>query len=170
MKAFHRKVNQGFSLVEVIFAAGILSVIFLSSMFLIQFHRIQQQKAKEQAIMRDFCQHYMEIARQQPFFQVLPGQPINALFDGEHGAPEIRFPADDQWRTLWTEDFRNFHPDLEWLENRSPQYRCDIDHEIIAMESRSKHIELEVRWKPPLDKGSEWMSIQVDTMIYEGFN
>jgi len=166
-----RRRNRGFSFLEVLFASAILAVIFATTITLLQYHRIQARKSQEQAMMLDFCQHYLEIARQKSFYEIFPGQPINLLYDGAHGASNIRFPANSNWQTLWTTDFRNFHPDLEWFESSSPQYRCTITNQVVAGgKTRSKHISLEVRWHPPLMKGVDWLTIQLDTMVYEQFN
>lgn len=159
-----------FTLLEVLFAAAIFSTIFITTIMLIQFHRIQSRKAMEQSMMLDFMQHYLEIARQNDIYLILPGEPINTLFDGNHGAPDIRFPSNNDWNSLWTEDFKNFHPDLEWFRARSPEYKCIITNQLDGSELRSKHLHLEVRWHPPLGKGKNWLTMEMDTMIYRTFN
>ena len=169
MQFYKHKTSRGFSLVEVMFASAILAVVFAATIGILQYHNIQNRKYMEQAMMLDFAQHYMEIARNQPFYQIIPGQPINELYDGTHNDVEIRFPESTEWQNLWTEDFRNFHPDLEWFENRSPQYKCIIENEIVDDEIRSKHINYFMRWKPPLGKGVAWMEIQFDVVVYPDF-
>ncbi len=165
-----QKCSSGFTIVEVVIAAGILSVVFLATMALINFQRLQSRKAMEQAIMLDFAEHYIEIARNKPFSQIVGGTPINPLYDGQHSAPDIRFPTNSGWQSLWTTDFRNFHPDLEWFEGSSPQYKCIITNQMVGSDTRSKHIELDVRWKPPLGRGADWLSIRLDTLVYQDFN
>lgn len=158
--------SRGFTLVEVMFASGVLAVVFAATITILQFHNIQTKKAMEKAMMLDFCQHYLEIARNQPFTKIEPGNEINTLYDGEHGAPDIRFPAESGWHTVLTEDFQNFHPALEWFESREPQYRCEINEEIVDNEVRSRHIDFEVRWLPPLSRGAGNNSIQLEVVVY----
>ncbi|MCX6999751.1 MAG: hypothetical protein NT106_05570 [Candidatus Sumerlaeota bacterium] len=125
----------------------------------------------EQAIMLDFMQHYMEIARNQSFFNIIPGQPINFLYDGAHGAPNIRFPANANWYSLYAINFRNFHPDLEWLKAEEPEYSCTITNQVVTGGiTRSKRITLQVRWRPPLMKTIGKITLQMDTLVYQGFN
>lgn len=151
------------------FSSAILAVVFAATISILQFHNLQSRKAIEQAIMLDFANHYLELARNQPFYLIIPGQPINTLYDGDHGAADVRFPTSDEWQTLWTADFRNFHPELEWFENRDPQYTCVITNQMEGQEIRGKHIEFEVRWKPPLSRSRAWMTIQLEVVVYPDF-
>jgi len=162
--------KRGFTYIEVVFAAAVLAVVFIATLYLLQYHRLQMRTAMERSIMLDFAQQYLETARNKPFFEILPGTALNTLYDGAHGSPDIRFPVDNSWQSLWTTDFRNFHPDLEWFEGRNPEYRCIITDEMVGMNTRSKHINLEVRWKPPFERGAEYISIQLDTLVYQDFN
>jgi prepilin-type N-terminal cleavage/methylation domain-containing protein len=162
--------KRGFSLIEVVFASGILAVVFVATMGILQFHNIQTRRAMEQAMILDLCTHYLELARNQPFYNIEPGEPINTLYDGNHGAPNIRFPITYEWQDALTIDFRNFHPDIEWFEAQSPQYKCIITDEMVGDEIRSKHINFEVRWRPPLTDGDLWRSIQMESVVYREFN
>jgi type II secretory pathway pseudopilin PulG len=162
--------KKAFTIIEVIVASGILSFIFIGTIFSIQYSQIQNRKTTEYLYMLDFCRHYLEISRGKPFAEILPGQTINTMFDGEHGAPDVRFPADSNWRTMLTEDLRNFHPDLEWFVQRAPEYRLFINNQLLNGNIVSRHLRLEVRWKPPLEKGTSRSSIRLDSVIYSQFD
>jgi len=167
----NKRYRIGFTIVEVVIASTILSFIFIYVLLFLSYQRLQSRKAMEEAIMLDFMQHYMEIARNQSFFKIIPGQPINFLYDGAHGAPNIRFPADTNWYSLYTTNFRNFHPDLEWLKAENPEYSCAITNQVIAGGiTRSKRITLQVRWRPPLMKTVGRITLKMDTVVYQGFN
>lgn len=161
--------SVGFTLIEVLFAVLILAMIFLSSMTLLQFHRSQSRKAMDYAIMHDFAVQFIELARNQPFNSIAPNNPINALFDGANATPNIRFPAGDQWVSLWTNDFRVFHPDLAWFENRHPAMRCQITTQMAGATARSKTIQLDVRWDPPMGRGQQ-LSLNLTNDVYLDFN
>jgi len=166
----------GFTIVEVMFASTILAFVFAGTIMLLQYRRIQAQKSLEHSMMLDFAQHYLETARQQSFSNIIAGFPINALYDGAHGAPDIRFPSDTTWQSLLTEDYKNYHPDLEWFNSRDPQYRCVItnqmaNHPLTGVQYiRSKHLFLQLRWRPPLEKGSEWLTMDLSSVVYRDFN
>lgn len=164
--------NKAATLIEVLWATGTVFIVLTGIFWILQFHRVRSQKAMEHAVMLDFAKHYIEIARQQNFFDIRPGEPINAMFNGSYGAPDIRFPANSNWQSLWTEDLRNFHPDLEWFGGQSPQYRCIITDQMVGMETRSKHIQFEVRWQPYRGKNTvlTWMNIRLDSIVYQDFN
>ena len=69
-----RRDCHGITLIEMMVATAILALLFMSGMSVIQFHRIQSRKAMEYAIMLDFAEHYLELARSQRFDRIRPGQ------------------------------------------------------------------------------------------------
>lgn len=174
--------ERAVSLIEVLVASTILLAVCLSVMGALFFNRVQSRKAMEHDIMQDFVHHYLELARAQQYDLIAPGAPINALYDGNRtvvlpsgaaGTINVRFPpSDGAWRTLWTNDFRNFHPDLEWFEGREPSYLCTINTQTTTglVIPRVRQVRLEVRWRPPLRRGSDWNSVDAQTSIYSEFN
>jgi len=158
--------QRGMTLVEALVAMVIASTTSLSCLLLLCAHRMQSRKALEQGIILDFAIHYLELARTKDFANVAGGKPISTLH------PNITFPPNqpnNDWHSLWTEDFRAFHRDLEWLEHRDPQYRCTITPQGPIADPRSKHIRFELRWHPPLGRGREWLTVQFDTVVYPNF-
>ena len=162
--------SRGFSLTEVMISVFILAFVFIASVSLLQFHRLTSRKAQEQAVMLDFCQHYMELARNQPYDSIVAGQPINALFNGQNGTPSIVFPANDSWQSLWTTNYRTFHPDLAMMENRSPEFRCQIITQMNGTTKRARHVIVEARWIPPLERGADRLTVKTETVVYPDFN
>lgn len=151
-------------------AIAIVGIIFLANMQILQMHNIQARRAMEESIMLDFAQHYLEIARNQPFNYLVAGFPINKICDGTNGTPRICFPSDSEWQDLTSNDFLLFHPDLAWFNNQSPQYRCTITTQMTGSINRARHIGLEVRWHPALRNTNDWLTIQLDTLVYFDFN
>lgn len=144
-----------FSLVESLVAVSIISVLFLVNMGAISIHRIQSAKEQELAIVSDFSGHYLEQVRGKVFEELVPGAPINHLFNGAQGGPDIRIPTDDSWIRIDTEDYQTFHPELVALENRELELRAELTTEVQAGVARSKHLSLEIRWNPPLSRGQK---------------
>jgi hypothetical protein len=168
------------TLVEVVVASVVLGVVALLTMSLLTFNRIQSKKAMDRDIMLDFAHHYLELARAAPYANIAPNQPINPLYDGVNQillpsgskvGVTIKFPAsDDTWRTLWTTDFRYFHPDLAWMENRGPEYKLTISTQSVSGVNRAKRMRLDLRWRPPLRRGNQYQTLQMDTVVYPEFN
>ena len=179
-----RRFSGGFTLLELLIGSAILTVAVVATLGVLWHSRVQSRKAMERDIMLDFAQHYLELARAQQFEMIAPGYPINTLYDGTRpillpdGTEEtcnIRFPdgADanpTEWLSLYTNDFRLFHPDLEWFSNREPAYICSIATQVAAGEVRARQIRLQLRWRPPLERGNDWMTLEVDTVVYPEFS
>ena len=168
--------RRGFTLVEAVISVAIMSMAAVGALALLQFHRVQARKTTERAVMLDFAEHYLELARSQPFVSIQAGTPINPFFDGTGGFPNITFPADGAWQNMTSgappqviADFATFNPDLVLLAARQPQYRCVITDQTVGATVRARHIEFEVRWRPPLRQGANWLSIQLDTVVYPDF-
>ena len=166
-KIFRSGVRQGFTLVEILIAMAILAITFAATISLVGFHRIQVRKAIDEALMLDFSQHYLEQLRSLDYDKIAVGNAIGALYDGSGSLPDIPIPSQGSWIDLNTDDFETFHPDLIQMENRSPQYRLTITEEAT---SRSKHIDYETRWKPPLNRGADWVTIRLTLVVYQDFS
>ena len=163
--------RSGFTLVEIMIAVAILAIGFVSTSTAMQFHRVQSRKAMEQAIALDFLNHYLELARNQPYASIATGQPINALFDGSSGSANIRFPASSAWVSLETNAYRTFHPDLQWLTGRQPQLSCTISTQAAGGGGgRARRILCIVRWDPPLGQGQAWQTVTLETTVYPDFH
>jgi hypothetical protein len=168
------------TLVEVVMASVILGGAVLLTMLVLPFNRIQSRKAMDRDIMLDFMHHYIEIARAAPYSDIATSKPINALYDGSRdillpagGTARVRVqfpPSDGEWRTLYESNMLFFHPDLEWLRNRSPEYRVTIDTQSVSGSSRARRIRLETRWHPPLGRGNQWQTVDMETVVYPEFN
>lgn len=145
--------KSGYTLVEAVLTLGVISLFVVVCLSAIVFCRVSAVKAKEQAIAMSFLEHYAELIRAMPFAHVAPGFPINPLFDGVGGAPNLRIPASEDWLSVATEDYLAFHPDLTWLENRDPEFRVLLQVSEVGGEPHTKHVRLEFRWRAPLGRG-----------------
>ncbi|MGC8741809.1 MAG: hypothetical protein ACP5UB_10175 [Candidatus Sumerlaeaceae bacterium] len=178
--ARHKSKDAGMTLIEVVFATLIVGATFFMTFLILSYTRIEQRKAADRDIMLDFLHHYLEVARAGPYESIVPGQPINALYDGTRdillptgGTTKIliTFPTSDgQWRTLNTTAFKVFHPDLVWVANRDPQYRVTITTQQVGGFPRARTIRLELRWRPPLGRGNQWQTLDATTVVYPEFN
>ncbi len=166
---------RAFSLIEVMIAVTVLSLAFLAGFSLLQFNRLQSRKAQDQAIMLDFTQHYLEIARSRTYDQIAAGSAINPLFDGvskfdSTNAINIRFVNSSNWNDLSTSNFLMFHPDLAWFGNRNPEYQCQILTETsFSAAQRCKVIRMTTRWHPPL-RPSNWQTLAAETAVYPDYH
>lgn len=112
--------------------------------------------------MLDFAQHYLEMMRHLEYTRINAGSPINMLYDGVDGAPDIRIPNNDTWVDLNNSNYQTFHPDLALMANDTPQYRINITEQ---SGSRSKHIRMDCQWSPPLN-ASRRIAITYDVVVY----
>jgi len=148
------RVCGGFTLAESMVAVFILSLVTLACFSTITFSRGVATKAKEQAIAVDFLMHYTELVRGLPYNEVATGNPINPLFDGDSGSPDIRIPASGTWLSLNTNDYETFHPDLIWLHNRQPKLRVTLGSERVNGLAHAKHLKISIAWDAPLGLGA----------------
>lgn len=144
---------EGFTLTESLVAVFILSLFTLACFSAITFSRVVATKAKEQAIAVDFLMHYTELVRGLPYNEVATGNPINPLFDGDSGAPNIRIPTSGTWTSLSTDDHEVFHPDLMWLHSRKPKLQVTIGNERVNGLARARHLKIAIAWDAPLGLG-----------------
>ena len=152
----------GFTLVEVTMSIALITVLFLANMSALYTSRIQQAKDREQAIITDFMVHYCEMVRGMEFANIRELAPLDHLYDGKQGAPDIRIPANPVWVNIETDDYYTFHPELVWLEGRNLELRVRLQTSTQAGVAHTKHLSLEIRWNAPLNVGgvlSERMDI-----------
>lgn len=123
-----RKDRSGFTLVEVMLASAILATLVFSVMALLQVHLVMMRKTLEHSIMLDFAQHYMEIVQGQDFEAIthVGNRPINLIYNGSGGMPDIRFPANSDFFSINTDDYILFHPELAMLSQRDPRMSVTI--------------------------------------------
>ena len=144
---------KGFTLIEAMMGVGVLALFVVACFTGIIFNRVASMKAKEEAIAMDFLVHYVEMIKALPFNEVVNGFPINPLFDGSGGAPEIIIPANNSLVALNTGDFEAFHPDLVWLHNRNPKLQVTLDTLSAGGVPHDKHLNVKLTWDAPLGRG-----------------
>lgn len=145
--------SGGFTLVEVIMSISLITVLFLANMSALYTSRIMQAKDREQAIITDFMVHYCEMVRGMEFSNVRELAPLDYLYDGKQGAPDIRIPKGRGWSSIENDDYYAFHPELVWLEGRDLELRVRLDTSSLGGIDHTKYLSVEVRWNAPLNVG-----------------
>jgi len=145
--------NAGVAMIEVLIAVVIIGLLVVGNVSSVYFCRNTTYRDQDKGIMTDFMTHYAELVRGLPFEEVVGGKPLNGLYDGTAGAPNIRIPVSTNWVSLATQDYAVFHPDLVWLNNRNPEMRVSLTTEVVNGEPHTKHLSLEVHWRAPLGTG-----------------
>lgn len=150
--------QAGYTLVEIMFATAITSIMFFTGMSAITFNRVQMAKDKDRAIISDFAVHYMETLRGLSFDDMVSGMPINPLYDGitasETGTRvTLRIPPSGNWVSLNDTNYQNFCYDLAWLKPKSPEMRVTLTTVNSGATVRTRAATLEVRWDAPLGRG-----------------
>jgi prepilin-type N-terminal cleavage/methylation domain-containing protein len=148
-----RSRKSGFTLVEVMIAVGALVLLTVTCFSGIAFNRMSSLKAKEEGVATDFLIHYGEMIKGMRFSDVAAGMPINPLFDGTSGKPNIPIPANASWVSINTADYETFHPDLIWLHNLNPKLQVTIAALSSSM-PLDRCLKIKVAWDPPLGKGT----------------
>ena len=138
---------------EVLFAMVVVGIVIAANMAAINFSQNQSYRNKELGTMTDLGIHYLELLKSLPFSDVTAGAPINALYDGAGGAPNIRIPSTGDWQNINTLDYQVLHPDLVWLTNRAPQMRVILTTASVAGQPHTKHLKLDFRWEAPFHTG-----------------
>src|SRR5438309_486041 len=110
--------SGGFTLPETLIATLIVALVVTGDAAIMYMCRVQDEKNREIGIANDFGTHYLEMLRGSSFDELQPGQPVNELYDGSNGAPNIRLPKDNLWFSIDNTNYQTFHPDLIWLTNR----------------------------------------------------
>src|SRR5580700_2128074 len=87
-----RRSCRGFSLIEATIATAVMGLFIMICATAIVFDQVSVRKAKEEALVMDFLTHYAENLKALPFTSLVPGFPINSLYDGANGAPALTIP------------------------------------------------------------------------------
>jgi hypothetical protein len=145
--------ERAFAIVEGLIATFMVALLVVGSLSAISLARVQDAKNRELGIIRDFGTHYLEFVRGMDFDAVAHGKPINSLFDGKAGAPLVMIPATDAWISIDSTNYQTFHPELTWLTNRSVEMKVKCTA-TPAVTPSAKHLQLELRWLPPLHGGN----------------
>ncbi|HXG48259.1 MAG TPA: type II secretion system protein, partial [Methylomirabilota bacterium] len=148
-----RACRRAFSLLEMVIALFILGILALAVLSALGLSKVQTFRDKELGIVSDFMVHYLEHVKGMDFADLRKGNPINPLYDGTAGAPNIRIPATFDWFSLNNTNYEDFHPELVWLEARNPQMRVDLTTTQVAGVDHTKQLRVEVRWDAPLGQG-----------------
>jgi hypothetical protein len=158
-----RRAASGFTLVEAMIGMFVLALFVLTCFGGVVFNRTASLKAKEEAIAMDFLVHYAETLKGMSFSSVVPGQPINPIFNGVGGAPNIVLPANSSWVSVNTPDFETFHPDLFWLQNLNPKMQVTLSTSTLGGIPHETHINVMLAWDSPMGHGGRITS-QIDLL------
>ena len=150
-----------FTLVEVMMAAGLMGVFVAACLSAVVTDQVCTRKAKEEAIAMDFLTKYVENIKALPFASVVPGLPINSIYNGTGGSPLITIPTDSSWVPLTNTSFQTFYPDLLWFNNRNPKMQVVLAQNSVAGSLHDMEINVKVDWDAPLSKGGR-LEVQVD--------
>jgi hypothetical protein len=152
-----------FTLAEAVLSLGIMGIFVAACLSAIVFNEVSVRKAKEEAIAMDFLTHYVENIKALPFTSVVPGFPINSLFNGANGAPLITIPQADSWVPLNTTDFQTFQPDLLWLSNRNPTMQVTLTQKNVGGLLHDIEVSVKIHWDAPLARGGR-LEVRVDCL------
>ena len=159
--AVQKTSERGFTLPEIVVAMFLITILFVANFSALSISRMQMAKDKDYGLALDFAMHYLELARGLPFEELKNGQPVNALYNGENGAPHIVIPSSSGWYSLTNDDFLTFHPELTWLVSRNPEMSVNLTTDQVGGEDHIKTLTMQVRWDPSL-RGTNDLSIRLD--------
>lgn len=152
-----------FTLVEALMASAAMGLFTMVCASAIVFDQVAVRKAKEHAIVMDFLTHYAENIKALPFTSVVPGYPINSLYDGTSGGPSITIPySTNGWFAITNSSYQTFDPDLLWLANRNPQMLVTLNSNYVGGASEID-LNLRVDWDAPLSKAGR-LEVQMDLL------
>jgi Tfp pilus assembly protein PilV len=157
----------GFTIVEAMIASGVMLIFVMVCMSALVFDEAAVFKSKEEALVMDFMNHYLENLKALPFADVTPGYPINTLYDGVNGAPTITIPTNGALVDLTSTNYQTFAPDLLWLNGSSPILGVTFDQNYSNSVLHDVHIGLTVTWTAPLQKGGV---MQMESDLIRTFN
>ncbi|MBN1515718.1 hypothetical protein JXA32_04020 [Candidatus Sumerlaeota bacterium] len=143
------------TLIEVITASGITALVFLVTISALSVHRVQQTKQHQHNVMLNYAIHYLELVEGLDFAEIKKGAPINALYDGNNGAPGIFIPNNNAWIDLTANDYLVFQPELAWMSSFNPEMQVVLTVTQDSGEDYSKHLSLVMRWDAPLGRGGQ---------------
>jgi hypothetical protein len=149
-------------LIEATIALAITGLFVIVCAAAIVFDQISVRKAKEEALVMDFLTHYAENLKCLPFTSVVPGIPINSLYDGANGAPNIAIPASGTWISINNTNYQIFDPDLVWLANRGPIMLVTLNSNLVGGVPEID-VNLRVDWSAPLNS-SDQLEVQLDLL------
>jgi hypothetical protein len=152
----------GFSLIEATVASAVMGLFLTVCATAIVFDQVSVRKAKEEALVMDFLTHYAENLKALPFTCLVPGFPINSLYDGANGAPNISIPPGGSWISINNTNYQIFDPDLLWLANRNPIMLVTLNSNSVSGVLEID-VNLRVDWNAPLSKGSP-LEVQLDLL------
>jgi type II secretory pathway pseudopilin PulG len=147
--------RSGFSVVEVVIALFILGILCLAVISALSFAKVQTFRDTERGVVSDFMVHYLEQVKGLSFSGVVKGAPINVLYDGSAGSPNVRIPTSFNWFSLKGTNYLQFHPELIWIEGRNPEMRVDLSVTQVGGQDHTKVLRMEVRWDAPLGQGDK---------------
>jgi len=134
-------------------AVSVMGLLALVNFAALSMCRTASYRIYDRGVVHDFMAHYVEQIKSLPFDEVVANHPINGLYDGEGGVPDIRIPASTNWFALTSASYQAFHPDLVWLSRRSPEARVTLTTTILGGLPHTKQFSLEVRWISQLSPG-----------------
>jgi|GEM_PF-520487 len=168
-----RRNSAGFTLVEAMVASGLMLLMTMACLTGIVFDEVAVRRAKEEAIVTDFLEHYSETIKALPFTSLVQGQPIGGLFNGANIVntagqvigtyPNIRIPTNTTPVSLTSSDYQTFHPDLQWISDRNPLLVVQYDTNTVSGVLHDVHLSMTVTWNAPLLKGGI-MQVQMDLL------
>jgi hypothetical protein len=156
--------ERGFTLAEAVMAVMVLSIAVMGFITTISITQLQRANSRDRETMEDFLLHYVETLKGLDFASIQPGTPLNPLYDGAGGSPFITLPTNRVWVSVDTPDYQTFHPDLVWFTGRHPLLRLTLNITEQGGADYMKHVCLELKWDPPLNKGSQ-QTLRLDTVF-----
>lgn len=144
----------GFSLPDVLFASFVVSFVVLVGLGSMSLSQITRTKAEDEAIGLDFLVHYLETLKGLPFDDLRPALPINPLYNGAGGAPNIRIPGDATAFSVNNTNYLAFHPELAGMLSLNPMLSVTYSAQSSGGVDQSKHIEAVLSWDAPLGRGT----------------
>jgi type II secretory pathway pseudopilin PulG len=159
-----QRAGAGFTLVETMISSGIMVIVVAACLSAVVFDQVSLRKAKEEAIAMNFLTHYVENIKALPFADVVPGFPINSLFNGVNPAPLITIPPANSWVPLNTTAFQTyFDPDLGCLTNRNPAMLVTLTPHNVSGVLHDIEVNVRIDWDAPLARGGR-LEVQVDSL------
>jgi hypothetical protein len=153
---------RAFTLLEATIASSVVGLFVAVCTTAIVFDQVSVRKAKEEALVMDFLSHYAENIKALPFGMLVPGYPINSLYDGAGGAASITIPPTGTWVSINNTNYQTFDPDLAWLANRNPQMLVTLNSNYVGG-ALEVDVNVRVDWSAPLSKGGQ-QEVQVDVL------
>ncbi|HEX3720262.1 MAG TPA: hypothetical protein VH595_20110 [Verrucomicrobiae bacterium] len=152
-----------FTLIEAVMAVGILGLFVAACVAAIVTDEVCVQKAKQEAIAMNFLTKYVENIKALPYSYVVPGLPVNDMYNGSGGASLIAIPSNNSPVSINTTAFQVFYPDLLWLSNLNPTMTVTLTQNSVAGQLHDTEINAKVDWNSPLARGGQ-IEVEVDSL------